>query len=127
MKKLFLLLTFVFVALLSKAQEENKKCQFIVHELIADMKGFIKGETELKDGTIATTVEVPSFFDKEVVAMKIYTPIKIYSDVSMESNWKQKPNFEKTYQCTLNVAGEPLDIIYMEEFQHIVFFYNKEL
>lgn len=127
MKNLFIILVLLFVINTISAQQKNKECALIAHELIADMNGLIESESSFDNGSVLIHVSLPDYFSRDLVLMKVSVPLQKWKEVLMMRNWQIDPklNDGHTISCILYVNGSQLTICYAEKHNRLFFIYQE--
>ena len=100
MKKIILLIILLWaVSALGQSKQE-----FFINKFVEETNGVIV-EEDKQSTTTVFIVEMPSFYDHEMVAIKLRSLVTAYSDVTVTHPWRRE-NDDGSLQTILRVAGE---------------------
>lgn len=124
MKRLFLV--FVFSALVFVLFSQEDMCRYAVSEIVNETNGIIVTENTTDAGQIAIIVEIDSYFDRHLVSAKVNRFARTYNDIRYLQAFKAIPDLENTYFAVLDIAGTTFTISYIEDYQRLIFFFDKD-
>lgn len=101
-------------------------CRYAVSEIVNETNGIIVTENTTDAGQIAIIVEIDSYFDKHLVSAKVNRFARTYNDIRYLQAFKAIPDMENTYFAVLDIAGTTFTISYIEDYQRLIFFFDKD-
>lgn len=104
MKNLILVLFLTAFTLSVQAQSK-----VVVDEIILEADGVILSEEVYKEFNFIL-VQVPSYYDLELVMLSVKLVVNKYSDVSIYKNWAIGDN--EIYSCVIDCVGNIIKINY---------------